>query len=263
MENIKVYDYEYFNQRTPFRTVMNRFCNLEIDTYRTGSYDFGSATLHHDISYDAALFIENIAEIKQALLRTKFCKYVESMKEKIEKIPETLDEYENAYAINKVVSDIIIDGCISHKASSHRYNWEVKNKYSDNMEFNISCAKKMEKPVIRLFEVNGWERESWNFYFDFPFDDNKMSALGKLADRVSKMEKVQQCNGKSYFEIMFVPKEFDSINWGICHGYMNKNNYIEGTLNVEKVEELLGQTDNYIFECLYKGGIQYLFNKEC
>ena len=62
MENIKVYDYEYFNQRTPFRAVMNRFCNLEIDTYRTGSYDFGSVTLHHDISYDAALFIENIAK---------------------------------------------------------------------------------------------------------------------------------------------------------------------------------------------------------
>ena len=71
------------------------------------------------------------------------------------------------------------------------------------------------KPVIRLFEVNGWERESWNFYFDFPFDDKQLHILQLLADRVSKMEKVQQCNGKSYFEIMFVPKEFDSINWGI------------------------------------------------
>lgn len=260
MENVKVYDYEYFNQRTPFRSVMHKFCNLEIDTYRTGSYSFGSVTQNYDISYDAAMFMENIVEIKQALLKTKFCKYVEGMKEKIEKIPETLDDYENAYAINRVVSDIILDGCISHKASSHRYNWNVKNRFSDNMDFNISCAKKMIKPVIRLLEVNGWEREAWNFYFDFPFNDNQMSVLQKLADRVNKMEKVQQCNGKSYFEIMFVPKEFESINWGICHGYMNKNNYIEGTLNIDKVEELLGQTDNYIFEYLYKGGTRNLFD---
>ena len=58
---------------------------------------------------------------------------------------------------------------------------------------------------------------------------------------------------------MFVPKEFDSINWGICHGYMNKNNYVAGVLNIDKVKELLGHTDNYIFEYFYKGGIRNLF----
>lgn len=259
MENVKVYDYEYFNNRTPFRPILSKLCDFTIDTYRTGSYTYGSVTQHYDISYDAAMFMQNIVEIKRALLKTKFCKYVEGMKEKIEKIPENLDEYENAYAINRVVSDIVMDGCIRHNASSHRYNWNVKNRFSDNMDFNISCAKKMEKPIMRLFEVNGWEREAWNFYFDFPFDEKQMSVLQKLADRVSKMEKVQQCNGKSYFEIMFVPKEFDSINWGICHGYMNKNNYVEGTLSIDKIEELLGQTDNYIFEYLYKGGVRNLF----
>ena len=88
-----------------------------------------------------------------------------------------------------------------------------------------------------------------------------MSILQKFADRISKMKKVHQCNGDSYFEIMFVPKEYDSINWEVCHGYMCKNNYVDGSLNIEKVEELLGQTDNYIFECLYKGGVRTLFNK--
>lgn len=260
MENKEiVYDYQYFNNRTPFRNILKKYCDLRIDTYRMGSY-YGSVTQYYDIFYDAALFMQNIVEIKQALLKTKFCKYVEDMRESVKKIPENLDEYENAYAINRVVSDLVLDGCIRHNASSHRYNWNVNNRFSDNMEFNISCAKKMKKPVIRLFEVNGWEREAWNFYFDFPFDENQMVALQKLADRVSKMEKVQQCNGKSYFEIMFVPKEYDSINWGICHGYMNKNNYVDGVLNVEKVEELLGNTDNYIFEYLYKGGIRNIFN---
>lgn len=257
--NEKVYDYEYFNNRTPFREILRRFCNLEIDTYRTGSYNYGFVTQHYDISYDAVMFIQNIVEIKQALLKTKFCKYVEEMREKIEKIPETLDEYENAYAINRVISDIIMDGCIRHNASSHRYNWNIKNRFSDNMEFNISCAKKMKNPVIRLFEVNGWEREAWNFYFDFPFDEKEMFVLQKLADRVRKMEKVHQCNGDSYFEIMFVPKEHESINWGVYHGYMHKNNYVDGTLNIDKVEELLSNTDNYIFEYLYKGGVRNLF----
>jgi hypothetical protein len=127
------------------------------------------------------------------------------------------------------------------------------------MDYNISCAKKMEKPLIRLFEVNGWERESWSFYFDFPFDEKEMVVLQKLADRVGKMEKVQQYYGLSSFEIMFVPKEYDSINWDICRGYMHKNNYIDGVLSIEKVEDLINQTDNYIFEYLYKGGIRSLF----
>ena len=258
-KDTSTYNYEYFNNRTPFRPILARFCDFAVDTYRSGSYNCGNVVQYYDISYDAALFMQNIADIKKALLKTKFCKYVEGMKEKIEKIPENIDDYENAYELNRVISDLIMDGCISHRASSMRFNWNIKNRFSDNMDFNISCAKKMINPVIRLLEINGWEREAWNFYFYFPFDENQMSVLQRLADRVSKMEKVQQCNGKSYFEIMFVPKEYDSINWGICHGYMPKHNYVEGSINIEKVEELLSKSDNYIFEYLYKGGVRGLF----
>ena len=259
-KDISIYNYEYFNSRTPFRSILSKYCDFSVDTYRTGSNNSGYVTQHYDISYDAALFMKNVADIKKALLKTKFCKYVEGMREKIEKIPENIDEYENAYAINRVVSDLVFDGCIKHNLCSHKYNWFVKNRFSDNMDYNISCAKKMEKPLIRLFEVNGWERESWSFYFDFPFDEKEMVVLQKLADRVSKMEKVQQCNGSSSFEIMFVPKEYDSINWDIRRGYMHKNNYIDGVLSIEKVENLINQTDNYIFEYLYKGGIRSLFD---
>ena len=259
MEDAKVYDYEYFNNRTPFRSILAKYCDFSVDTYRSGSYNCGNVVQHYEISYDAALFMQNIVEIKKALLKTKFCKCVEGMREKIEKIPENIEDYENAYALNKIVSDIVTNGCISHRASSARYYWDVKNKFSDNMEYNISCAKKMQKPVIRLLEVNGWEREAWNFYFDFPFDEKEIETLQKLADRLSKMPKVQQCNGLSSFEVMFVPKEYDSINWGICHGYMPKHNYVEGCVNIEKVEELLSKSDNYIFEYLYKGGICNLF----
>lgn len=257
--NERIYDYEYFQNKTPFRNIMTKFCDLEIDSYRTGSYSYGYITQHYNISYDMALFMKNIKEIKDSLLKTKMCKCLEDVRKKIENIPERVEEYENAYAIGRVASDLIVEGCIRHTASSCRYNWDIKNRYADDMSFNISCAKKMKKPVIRLFEVNGWEREAWNFYFDFPFDENQMIVLQKLADRVSKMEKVQQCNGKSYFEIMFVPKEYDSINWNVCHGYMNKNNYVGCAVNIDKVNDLLGQTDNYIFEYLYKGGVRNLF----
>lgn len=255
----KVYDYEYFQNRTPFRNVMIKFCNLEVDSYRTGSPSYGYVTQHYNISYDMALFMQNIREIKEGLLRTKMCKCLEGVRKKIENIPENIEEYGNAYAIGQVASDLIVEGCIRHTASSCRYNWNIKNRYADDMNFNISCAKKMKRPLIRLFEVNGWERESWNFYFDFPFDENQMNILQRLSNRFNSMEKVHQCNGDSYFELMFVPKEYDSINWDVYHGYMNKNNFVDGILNIEKLEEILTYTDNGIFEFFYKGGIQNLF----
>ena len=257
MESVeKVYDWEYFQNKTPFRRIFEKYCNLEIDSYSMGSQYH--RIQHYDISYDMALYMQNIKEIKQALLKTKMCKYLEGMRKKIEDIPETIEEYENAYAIGRIASSLIVDGCTRHTASSIKYNWDIKNRYSDDMEYNIFCAKRMNRPLIRIFEVNGWERESWNFYFDFP-DDTTLELWQSLAKRFKEMPKVNQCNGQTFFELMFVPKEYDSINWECRGGYMAKNNFVEGTLNIEKLKELLTFTDNGLFEYFYKGGVRTLF----
>lgn len=250
MEN---YSYDYFVARKPFLRVLKEFCDLTIDFYWTGYTD--NRHYQYTISYNQKKFFENLPEIKQRLLRTKFCKYDDEMRQKIEAISINLEDYENAYAINKLVSDLIWDGCLGTHKSSASFTWKHIESFSDNMEFNKNCAKKMTRPVIRIREVNGWERESWNFYLDFPSND-LLKFWTQLANRFDKMPRVKQCNGLSYFEISFVPKEYDSINWGLCRGYMPKNNFIDGILTKDTLMNLIQESDDYLFNTFYKGGIR-------
>lgn len=251
----ETYDYEYFKDKTPFRNILKKYADLEIDSYWHG-YNY-SRTYHYAISYDQKRFIQNVSEIKKTLLKTKMCQYLDSVRRKVEAIPETLEEYANAYAINRVVSDLVLEGCLKQTQHSRVYNWNVANSFDENAEFNRNCAKKMTRPMLKLNEVNGWEREAWNFYFDYM--DNEL--ITQLSERLKAMPKVSQCNGYSFFTLNLVPIEFDTVNFnGVCYGYMPKNNLVEGVLNVEKLKEILGYSDNGLFEFLYKGGIRDLFN---
>lgn len=249
------YDWEYFKDKTPFKNTLKKYADLEIDSYWHG-YN-GSRTYHYTISYNQKKFIQNVSVIKKSLLRTKMCQYLETVRNKVEAIPETLDEYANAYAINRVVSDLVLEGCLKQSQHSCVYNWNVTDSFENNAEFNQTCAKKMTRPMLKLNEVNGWERESWNFYFDYMDND----LIVRLSERLNNMPKVDQKIGKSYFTLNLVPIEFDSVNFnGKCYGYMPKNNLVDGTLNMAKLKEILTFSDNGLFEFLYKGGIRDLFN---
>lgn len=251
----KVYNWEYFKDKTPFKNILAKYADLDIDYYWHG-YNY-SRTYHYTISYDAKKFIDNISAIKKALLKTKMCQHLDSVRAKVEAIPEALDEYANAYAINRVVSDLVLEGCLKQSQHSRVYNWKVANSFEANTEFNQSCAKKMNRPMLKLNEVNGWEREAWNFYFDYMDND----LVIRLSERLNNMPKVDQKIGKSYFTLNLVPIEFDSVNFnGTCHGYMPRNNLVEGTLDFEKLKDVLEYSDDDLFEYLYKGGIRYLFN---
>lgn len=251
-----VYDWKYFKNKTPFRNILSKYADLSIDSYWTSSCA-GSRHYRYTISYDQKKFIENISVIKKAVLKTKMCQYLEHIRAKVEAIPESLSEYANAYDINRVFSDLFLDGCMRQSQHSISYYWEVTNSFADDVEFNKACAKKMTRPMLKLNEVNGWERESWNFYFDYI--DNEL--ITQLSERLNNMPKVDQKIGKSYFTLNLVPIEFDSVNFnGKCYGYMPKHNLVEGTMNMVKLKEILELDDNGLFEFLYKGGIRDLFN---
>ena len=256
----KIYDYEYFTTRAPYRNIFRELCDLDTYSWREG---YGSyAIQHYSISYDQEKFVKNLPTIKERLLKTKFAKTIKDEAEYIKELPNSLDDFNNAYEINKIASDLICEGCIRKGASSIRYEWDVKPRYSDNIKFNQECAKKMVRPMVKFTEYNGWEREIWNFYFDFPKEES-FSVLSKLKERLASMPEVNQRVGKTHFELKLVPEEYDKVNWDSKRTfYMAHNNLMTGVINIHKAEEIIDFSDDTLFEFCYKGGVRSLFGKE-
>ncbi len=253
-----VYNWEYFKNKTPYRKILEDFCDLNICSWRTGSGYY--AVQHYNISYNQEKFVQNLPLIKEKLMKTKFAKTIESEMAYVKNLPETLNDFENAYAISRVVSHIICDGCIRKGSSSIHYKWDIKSRYSDDIEFNQTCATKMNRPVIKFSETNGWEREHWNFYFKFPTNE-EIIVLDKLAKKLAEMPPVNQRVGTTSFQLNFVPVEYNSVNWNSNRtSYMRHNNFIQGKLNIDKVSEVLDFSNNALFEFFYKGGVENLFD---
>lgn len=256
----KIYDYEYFTARAPYRNIIKELCDLDIYAWRDG-YGF-YAVQHYSISYDQEKFVKNLPVIKEKLLKTKFAKTIKEEAEYIKGLPDSLDDFKNAYEINKIASHLITEGCIRRGNSSIHYEWDVKPRYSDNIQFNQACAKKMDRPMAKFTEYNGWEREVWNFYFDFPSEEH-LGVLNKLKERLSTMPEVDQRVGKTHFELKLVPEEYDKVNWDSKRThYMAHNNLMTGNINVGKIEEMIDFSDDALFEFCYKGGVRSLFAKE-
>jgi hypothetical protein len=149
----KVYNYEYFATRAPYRNILKELCDLDIYTWRDGSGYY--AVQHYSISYDQEKFVKNLSAIKEKMLKTKFAKTIEEEAEYIKGLPNSLDDFKNAYEINKIASHLICTGCIRRGASSIHYEWDVKPRYSDNIQFNQACATKMNRPMVKFTEYNG------------------------------------------------------------------------------------------------------------
>lgn len=260
MVDEKILDYDYFKKRTPFKRVLNKFCDLFISMYREGSYSYSNVCHCYTISYDMGKFIDNLDEIKKSLLKTKYAKNLSDVREKLLIMPSHISEFKNVYEINRFVSDLIIMGCIPDSEYSQRFIWDVKNSLSNDAKYNIECAQRMEQPIIRFMEINAYERECWNFYFNFP-SDIEYSLLKKLQKRLLKIEKEKSEYGNSYIELKFIPENYKDINWDSkATSYMRRNNYISGNLNLDLLKELLEYSDKELFAYLYKGGVKQLFN---
>lgn len=250
---------DYFSNKTPFKKILQKYCDFKIDFHRSGSYNNDNICYHYNFYYNVEKFIKNLPEIKKAMLRTNFCKYIDEINELVEDIPDDLDGFNNAYEINRAIYHLVTMGCIKEVEYPQVFRWYGNNSYEDNIEYNKLCASKMKQPMIRLYEVNGWEKENWFFYFKYP-NNKELKLLELLSERFKKMPKVKQGDGKSWFELKFVPIEYKDVLWeSKTIGYMQRNNLIEGKLNTKKLKEILEMTDDEIFEFFYKGGIQNLF----
>lgn len=255
---VDITSFEYYANKKPYRKILEEEIDLCIYSYMQGSPFFGNHYVVYEISYDMQKFISNMPHIRERLLRTKMAKNVETQTQKIMRIPDTIEEFKNAYAINRVISDLVIDGCIVNSDSSKCFHWDVSNKMSLDADFNKYCAEKMKRPLAKIVEINGWERESWRFYFDYP-NDEEYEVLERLSERFDKLGKVNQVIGESSLELYFVPEEYDGINFEYRGGYMAKNNFMDGKLDIDKVNEVIGYDNERFFNFFYKGGCRNLF----
>ena len=255
---VDITSFEYYANKKPYRKILEEEIDLCIYSYMQGSHFFGNNYVVYEISYDMQKFISNMPHIRERLLRTKMAKNVETQTQKIMRIPDTIEEFKNAYAINRVISDLVIDGCIVNSDSSKCFHWDVSNKMSLDADFNKYCAEKMKRPLAKIVEINGWERESWRFYFDYP-NDEEYEVLERLSERFNKLGKVNQVIGESSLELYFVPEEYDGINFEYRGGYMAKNNFMDGKLDIDKVNEVIEYDNEKFFNFFYKGGCRNLF----
>ena len=259
MEKVKdITSYDYYKDKKPYRRILEEEIDLEIFSYMQGSPFWGNQYVVYDISYDMQKFIDNMPRIRERLLKTKIAKNIEEERQRILAIPDTVDEFINAYAANRILSRLVTDGCIVQSDSSKVFHWDVDNRLSLDADFNRCCAEKMKRPVAKIFEVNGWERESWNFYFDYPNSED-YEVLERLATRLNELGEINQVLGNSHLEVIFVPVEYDSINFEYRGGYMAKNNFMDGRVNIDKVNEIIAFDNNKLFDFLYKGGCRLLF----
>lgn len=255
---VDITSYDYYANKKPYRKILEEEIDLCIYSYMQGSPVWGNHYVVYDISYNMQKFVNNMPHIRERLLKTKIAKNIENERKKISAIPDTIEEFKNAYAINRILSDLIVNGCIVQSDSSKCFHWEIDNKMSLDADFNKYCAEKMNRPVAKIFEACGWERESWRFFFEYP-NDEEFEVLQRLGKRFEELGRVNQVLGESFLEVHLVPEEYDSINFEARGSYMPRNNYCEGKLNIDKVNEVIGYDNEAFYNFFYKGGCRNLF----
>ena len=255
---VDITSYDYYANKKPYRKILEEEIDLEIYSYMQGSPVWGNQYVVYDISYDMQKFVSNMPHIRERLLKTKIAKNIENERKKISAIPDTIEEFKNAYAINRILSDLIVNGCIVQSDSSKCFHWEVNNRMSLDADFNKYCAEKMTRPMAKIFEANGWERESWRFFFEYP-NDEEFEVLQRLGKRFEELGRVNQVLGESFLEVHLVPEEYESINFEARGSYMPRNNYCGGKLDIEKVNEVIEYDNERFYNFFYKGGCRNLF----
>lgn len=118
MTNRKIsYDFDWFENHTPFKKILENYCDLEIKKNIVERYIHSFIKVkenHYSIKVNYEKFILNFDEIKKRLLNTNICK--------------------NCTDVNDMVSDLkcdkhdlcwlIIDGCIAN--CSGYFDWHFE-----------------------------------------------------------------------------------------------------------------------------------------
>lgn len=234
-----------------FRDMLAELCDWNYSYWKDGNIN------RYFVEYDEQKLRDNWSEIVRRIKAKLLYKRAdEELKGRIDELHKDISEYDGFASKYFNDRNFILSGALSKCGS---YEWEIKNKYNAAVKDYSKEIAGMQRPLVRLFEHNGWEGESWNFYCDYPKDAEHIDALNRLKGRLDVMEPIDQKIGKSSYRVLLAPTEFESIRWngGKC-GYMNTYNYIGDTLDIDAINKLVYLSDDGIFEELYKGGYKKL-----
>lgn len=117
MRKKPTYDWEWFENHTPFKSTLEKMCDLQIEheIHRIPVW-LGCYTInhHYKIKYNHLTFERDFAAIKAALLKTNICKNNADVYEFVNK----------RECSKRTFSDLVLDGCICRKNKSCSFEWD-------------------------------------------------------------------------------------------------------------------------------------------
>lgn len=110
------YDWDWFDTHAPFKKILEKTCELEINKEIVRYRFFGSVSSYNNykIKLNYPMLKRNFEQIKQQILNTRICKH-----------NQDVCDFVNAINISNPsnMCDLIIEGCISN--ASGNFYWEV------------------------------------------------------------------------------------------------------------------------------------------
>lgn len=115
MRNKPTYDWEWFENHTPFKSILEKMCGLEIEheIHKIPIWFHYTINHHYKIKYNYAAFERNFTAIKAALLNTNICKNNADVYEFVNKRD----------CSKRTFGDLVLDGCICRKNKSCSFEW--------------------------------------------------------------------------------------------------------------------------------------------
>lgn len=116
MRKVPTYDWDWFESHAPFKKILEKTCELEIDKevipYNVIGYIWSTKN-HYNIKLNYPMLQDNFTEIKKQILNTRVCKHNK----------EIFDWINELECSKKQICHVIVDGCIANAGGSFTWDW--------------------------------------------------------------------------------------------------------------------------------------------
>lgn len=249
------YTYDDLEEKSPFRELMRELCawGCTYERKMCAGWLFPIQVNAYHITYDEQQMRDNWSEIVRRVKKKQCYLHADpELKEMIDNLCESIDSYEGDIPAFYRARNLLMAGSHSKEGS---YDYDVKNQRVSLVEDYSKLIKTKSRPLAYFAEHNGWEREVWRFYFDYPTSPEDINILNSLKVRLAAMKPVDQVLGKTAFRVVLDPIEYEEVDFdGSEASYLRSRSFIGSHLNVDAIMDLISLDDQGVFNSLYKGG---------
>jgi len=251
----ELYTYDDLEAKGPFRELMRELCawGCTYERKTCAGWLFPVQVNVYHITYDEQQMRDNWSEIvKRVKKKQCYLRADPELKGMIDKLRESIDAYDGDIPAFYQDRNFLIEGCHSKEGS---YDYDIKNQHVSLVSDYSKLIKTKLRPLAYFAEHNGWEREVWRFYFDYPTDPEDINVLNSLKSRLAAMKPIDQVIGKTTFRVVLDPIEYEEVDfYGSKASYLRSRSFIGSHLNRDAIMVLISLDDQGIFNALYKGG---------